>query len=138
MTDTLSLGWSEHDARAKRHRFKALYAVNLIAQSLAALVALFAPAWFAGLLGLDVGAALLPLWAAMVLMASALQLPGWVSPVRRRALVVIFILGRLFMAVVFLAVDGALWPLALFDAAFAVLLALSLQRATIAELQTRP
>ncbi|WP_305985024.1 hypothetical protein [Roseibium sp. MMSF_3544] len=140
MTDTLSLGWSEADARKKRDGYVRLLGINLALQSLIALWVLIYPWFFLSVLGLESDAAgqWARVWAAMVLMASAFQLPGLIDPLTQRLPCVVGVIGRAFMAVVFLCLGGGFIWLALFDGIFAILLFLAFQRAVISELQTRP
>ncbi len=141
MTDSLSIGWtrSEADKALKTHR--RLYGFNLVLQSLIAVVALIWPAALLGLVGLDHPDAVIDwarVWAAMVLMASALQVPGYLDPIHNRIPNVVGVLGRGGMAVLFLSLGGGFLWLAAFDGVFAVALYVTYRRLVIAELQTRP
>ncbi|TYC55766.1 hypothetical protein FMN50_12110 [Rhodobacterales bacterium] len=140
MSDSLSLGWSQSDARRKRDAYRRLLAVNLALQSLLALIVLIYPSGLLSLLALD-GPGALPwarVWAAMVLLASAFQVPALLEPVNQRLPSVIGITGRFGMTILYLCLGGGFLWLALFDGIFAVLLFMLFQRAILGELQTRP
>ncbi len=137
---SLEIGWSQSQARSALESFRRLFALNLVLQSLMALICMLFPATGAKIAGLSPAQAMpfLPIWGGMVLVISALQVFAWLDPIRQRFQVAIAILGRVLMVVVYLCLGAAFWRFALFDAVFAVLLGLFLHRALIAELQTRP
>ena len=139
MTDTLSLGWSQNEARTRIKAFQTVLAVNLVLQSLIALAVILWPA--AGVFATGVPAAatgFAPFWAGMVLFASALQVPFLLDPIRLRTPLLVALLGRLFMVLLYLFHLPDYWRLALFDGVFAIILIILLQRAAIAEMQSRP
>jgi hypothetical protein len=140
MTDSLSIGWTRAKADGRRAVYRRLFGFNLILQSLIAVFVLVNPTVPLDFLGLSGGDAedWIRVWAGMVLLASALQLPGFLEPIFNRLPNVVGILGRLGMAILFLSLGGGFLWLAAFDAVFAVLLFLTYRRAIIAELQTRP
>lgn len=145
MTQTLSLGWTQAEARSRRSSYRRLLAVNLVLTALVALLAIVSPATLAHLLGLPVAfpSAWPRAWGGMVLLAVLLYLPGWFEPVRARWANVVGIAGRGGMALLYLLVAlcgdvrGFLW-LALYDGAFAAALAVSYFRLFRAELMSRP
>lgn len=147
MTQTLSLGWTQAEARTRRANYRRLLAINLILQGLIGLFAIFAPAGLAHLLGLPptFPSGWTRAWGAMVLVASLLYLPGQIEPVRVRWPNVVGILARGAMALMFLvlglcggaALRGFLW-LALLDGGFALALAVSYFRLFRAEIMSRP
>jgi hypothetical protein len=138
--NTLSIGWSQAQAKGALKRFRGLYGFNLILQSLVALVCVFLPGVGAWLTGIEPSAArpLLQIWGAMVIAASALQFVAYRDPIRLRFQVGVAIAIRVWMAVVFIFLGLEFWRFAAFDAVFAVVLAVLFHRALIAELQTRP
>lgn len=145
MTQTLSLGWTQAEARSRRASYRRLLAVNLVLTALVALLAIVSPATLAHLLGLPAAfpSAWPRAWGGMVLLAVLLYLPGWFEPVRARWANVVGIAGRGGMALLYLLVAlcgdvrGFLW-LALYDGAFAAALAVSYFRLFRAELMSRP
>ena len=140
MTDTLSIGWTRAAADAKIATYRRILGLALILQSLIALVFLFWPDWAAGLVGLDplMGTAWPRVWAGMVLMASAFQIPAWRNPVHQRFANLVAVAGRALMVVIYLALGGAFLWFALFDAVFCGLLAWGYHRLVLAELMNRP
>lgn len=138
--NTLSLGWSQAQAKGALTRFQRLYGINLILQSLIGLICLLAPGLGAWIIGIEPSQArpLLQVWGAMVVAASALQGLAWRDPIRLRFQVAIAIGIRVWMAIVFLCLGLEFWRFAAFDAGFALALGILFYRALIAELQTRP
>ncbi|MCL4801736.1 MAG: hypothetical protein KJ025_19245 [Burkholderiales bacterium] len=145
MTQTLSLGWTQAEARSRRSSYRRLLAVNLVLTALVALLAIVSPATLAHLLGLPAAtpSAWPRAWGGMVLLAVLLYLPGWFEPVRARWANVVGIAGRGGMALLYLLVAlcgdvrGFLW-LALYDGGFAAALAVGYFRLFRAELMSRP
>ncbi|WP_299441385.1 hypothetical protein [uncultured Rhodospira sp.] len=141
MTDSLSIGWTRAQADNAYKTHRRLLAVNLVLQSVAAVSVLITPAWLLGILGLTVTAeveAWARVWAMMVLIVSAFQIPGWLNPVYNRLPHVIGVLARAALAILFLILGGGFVWMALFDGGFAVALYVTYRRLVIAELQTRP
>lgn len=147
MTQTLSLGWTQAEARTRRASYRRLLAVSLILQGLIGLYAILAPAGLAHLLGLPPAfpSGWTRAWGAMLLLVTLLSLPGQIEPLRVRWPNIVGILGRAGTAGLFLAlglcggaaVRGFLW-LALLDGAFALALAVSYFRLFRAEIMSRP
>lgn len=137
---SLEIGWSEGQARSTLKRFRRLFAINLILQSLIALACIIAPRFGAKLVGLEPSMALpfLPIWGGMVIVASALQIFAWLDPVNHRFQVAIAMFGRALMVIIYLFLGEAFWRFAAFDGIFALVLSYLFHRALIAELQTRP
>ncbi|MEM9223505.1 MAG: hypothetical protein AAGB11_14045 [Pseudomonadota bacterium] len=139
MTDAFSLGYSENEARSTLRTFKLVFAANLILQSTTALAVLVWPALGEMLTGVSLaGQDFATFWAGMVLFASAIQVPLYLRPIRMRTVLLVALLGRFFMAILFILEGLAFWRLAAFDAIFAIILVFLLQRAAIAHLQSRP
>ena len=137
---SLEIGWTEGQARSTLTRFRRLFAINLILQSLIALACIVAPRFGAKLVGLDPSMALpfLPIWGGMVIVASALQIFACLNPIAHRFQVAIAMAGRMLMVIIYLCLGEAFWRFAAFDGIFALLLSYLFYRALIAELQTRP
>ncbi|MEP1355425.1 MAG: hypothetical protein ABJX32_01140 [Tateyamaria sp.] len=137
---SLEIGLTEAQARSALTRFRRVFAINLILQSLIALACILAPRFGARLVGLDPSEALpfLPIWGGMVIVASALQLFAYLDPITQRFQVAIAMFGRFLMVLIYVCLGPAFWRFAAFDALFAVILSVLFYRALIAELQTRP
>ena len=137
---SLESGWSEAHARSALTRFRRMFALNLILQSLIALICVVVPRFGATIVGLQPADAIpiLPIWGGMVIVASALQVFPYFDPINQRFQVAIAMIGRLLMIVIFLSLGAAFWRFAAFDAVFTLVLSYLFYRALIAELQTRP
>ena len=141
MTDTLSIGWSQAAAAKALKSFRRLYGFNLALQSLIALVALIWPSLLLAVVGLpdpEIAAQWVRVWAMMVIMASVLQVPGYLDPMFNRIPCVVGIVFRGLITVLYILLGGGFLWLALFDGLFAIALYVTYRRAVIAELQTRP
>ncbi|WP_439576731.1 hypothetical protein [Elioraea sp.] len=145
MDQTLSLGWTQAEARSRRTAYQRVLASNLVLQAAIALFAILFPATLSHLVGLPAAypSSWMRAWGAMLLLATLLYLPGYFDPVRVRWPNVIGIVGRAGMALLFLLIAlcaglrGFLW-LALLDGAFAAALVLTYFRLFRAELMSRP
>ncbi|MBR0682633.1 hypothetical protein GXW74_19225 [Roseomonas eburnea] len=144
MDQTLSLGWMQSEAAARRAAFRRVLGVNLVLQGVIGVAAVLAPGWLSALLGL--GGTLQPgwvsAWGGMLLLVAALYLPGYQEPARARWPNLVGILGRFGFALLYvvLALGGApgfLW-LAAFDLGFGVSLAMLYLSLGRAELMSRP
>ena len=138
--ETLSLAWTRTRAAAARAAYRRLLGVNLALQGLIAVAVLAFPETLLDWLGLGGpgAAAWARAWAGLLLVVSALQLPGFLAPILNRFPNVLAILSRGATAALYLCLGGGFLWLALFDAGFAVALYILYRRAIIAELQTRP
>lgn len=145
MDQTLSLGWTQAEARSRKDTYKRVLVVSLIVQAVIALLAILFPGTLSHLLGLPSAtpSGWLRAWGAMLLLVTLLYLPGYIDPVRVRWPNVIGILGRVGTALLFLLLGlgtglrGFLW-LALIDGAFATALVVTYFRLFRAELMSRP
>lgn len=145
MDQTLSLGWTQAEARSRKDTYKHVLLVSLIVQAVIAVLAILFPATLSHLLGLPSAtpSGWLRAWGAMLLLVTLLYVPGYIDPVRVRWPNVIGILGRVGTALLFLllalgaGLRGFLW-LALIDGVFAAALALTYFRLFRAELMSRP
>ena len=141
MTDSLSIGWTRAEAAKALKSHRRLYGINLALQSAVAVIVLIWPSAMLDLVNLpapDAATDWARVWALMVLLASAFQIPGYLDPIYNRLPNVIGIVGRAVMAILYLLLGGGFLWLALFDGAFAVALYVTYRRTVIAELQTRP
>lgn len=145
MDQTLSLGWTQAEARSRKAAYKRVLAANLVLHVAIALFAILFPAALSHLVGLPASypSGWMRAWGGMLLLTTALYLPGYVDPVRERWPNVIGIVGRAGMALLFLLIAlcaglrGFLW-FAVFDGAFAAALVVTYFRLFRAELMSRP
>jgi Na+-driven multidrug efflux pump len=145
MDQTLSLGWTQAEARSRKDTYKRVLAVSLVVQAVIALLAILFPATLSHLLGLPSAtpSGWLRAWGVTLLLVTLLYFPGYTDPVRVRWPNVIGILGRVGTALLFLLLGlgaglrGFLW-LALIDGVFAAALVVTYFRLFRAELMSRP
>ena len=140
MDQTLSLGWMQAQARSRCLTYQRVLALNLILQAVLALFAIISPATLSELIGLPdpIPSGWLRVWAGMLLLVTALYIPGLLDPVRWRWGNVAGIVGRFGMAILYLFLGGPFLWFALFDAAFALLLSFLYFGLFEAELMSRP
>ena len=140
MSDSLSIGWTRAQADGRRRSYKRLLGLNLILQTLIAVMILFWPDFSLGLVGFDSNSIgdWPRIWAGMLLLVNAFQVPGYIEPVYQRWPNVIGVIGRALMVVIYLFLGGAFLIFAAFDGLFGLLLALFYHRLILAELSTRP
>jgi hypothetical protein len=77
-------------------------------------------------------------WGATLILVTALYIPALQDPVRSRFTGVTGILGRFWMATVWLVIGGGLIWFGVFDLFFGILLAVLYYRAFESELMSRP
>jgi hypothetical protein len=142
MDDTLSIGWTQAQARSRRASYRGALRIALVIETAAGLAALAFPAWLISLL--PGGDALVyqnsdwvRAWGLMLLLFVLVQLPGLADPVRNRGANVIGIAGRLLQSAAYILVGGLLW-IGIVEGLFFLLLAFLYYRLAIAELSTRP
>ncbi len=139
MTDELRIGWTRRQATTARDVYRGLLALNLVLQTGLGLLALAMPDTLSSWLGLTTGATgWLRAWGLWQLAAILFYAPGWFDPVHRRWPNLLGIPLRLASAVLFLLLGGGFLWLALFDAGFALVLAVAYWRLLRAELMSRP
>lgn len=144
MDQTLGIGWTRNEAAARLADFRRILGANLALQVVIGVTAIAAPRWLSTQVGLDepVQPGWVCAWGGMLLLVTALYVPGWLQPVRERVLNVAGILGRIGLAVLYLIMGlalakGFLW-FAGFDFVFAVVLTVLFLRLGRAELMARP
>jgi hypothetical protein len=140
MDQTLSLGWMQAQARSRRVTYQRALALSLILYVVLSLFAIISPATLSELIGLPdpIPSGWLRAWAGILLLVAALYIPGLLDPVRWRWGNVVGIVGRFVMAVLYLFLGGPFLLLALFEAAFALLLSVLYLNLFKAELMSRP
>jgi uncharacterized membrane protein len=145
MDQTLSLGWTQAEARSRKDTYRRVLAVSLMVQALIAVLAILFPATLSHLLGLPAAypSGWLRAWGGLLVLVTLLYLPGYIDPVRVRWPNVVGIIGRVGTALLFLilalgaGLRGFLW-LALIDAGFTAALVVTYFRLFRAELMSRP
>jgi hypothetical protein len=140
MDQTLSLGWTQAQARSRSTTYRRVLGLNLLIYMALALVALAVPGALSRAMALPPGtpSAWVAAWGGLLLVLSALYLPGLVKPVELRYANAVGIPARLVLAVVYLCLGrGFLW-LAALEAVFAILLGMLYFKLAIAELMSRP
>jgi hypothetical protein len=140
MDQTLSLGWMQAQARSRRVTYERVLALNLILYVILSLFAIISPATLSELIGLPdpVPSGWFRAWGGLLLLVSALYIPGLLDPVHWRWGNIVGIVGRFVMAILYLFLGGPFLLFALFEAAFALLLAVLYFRLFEAELMSRP
>lgn len=141
---TLSLGWTQGESAARGAAFRRVLGINLVLHVVIGLAAVLAPRWLSALVGL--GETLQPgwvsAWGGMVLLVTALYLPGYREPLRARWSNLVGIAGRVGFALLYVVLalggsPGFLW-LAAFDLGFGAALAMLYFSLARAELMSRP
>jgi|SRR4029453_6260240 hypothetical protein len=140
MTDALNIGWTAAQAQTRRRIFQRILGLNMVLQVLIGLACMLAPDFVSRTLGLPPPApsGWIRGWGATLILVTALYISALQDPVRSRFANIAGILGRLWMATVWLVIGGGLIWLALFDLFFAIVLAAFYYRLFEAELQSRP
>jgi hypothetical protein len=140
MSETLSIGWTEARAAASRALYRRVLGINLILHLMIGLACIFAPYWVADVFGLPgpIPAGWTRGWGATLILVTALYVPGWLAPEKRRAPNVIGILGRVWMGTIWVICGGGFLWFAAFDYAFAVAIGLLYWRLLRDVLMSRP
>jgi hypothetical protein len=141
VSDSLSIGWTRAAADRRRRAFRLLLALDLVVTVIGGALALVAPAWSAGLLGLPSspdGDGWIRLAGALAILVAMLQLPLYVEPTRARVLGLGSMLARLALAVLLALLGGGFVWLAVYPAVMGLLLLFSYRSYGVAELMTRP
>ena len=138
---SLSLQWSKARQADGLRAYRVLLGCNLALQLLVGLAALLLPAWVAG--SSEVLDPLRESWTrgcgAMLLLVTALYVPGWLDPIHQREANIIGILGRIWMGSVWVSWGGGfLLGLAVFDYIWAAILASFYLRLFRAVIMSRP
>lgn len=110
---TLTLGWSEADARSRRDRYRRALRMALVVDAVIGLWGLLAPTSFSSLLGeaaLGAARGWVSAWGALLLAFAVLHIPGLLDPVRHRWPNVVGLASRFFLAFIYLLLwEGFLW-----------------------------
>lgn len=140
MSDGLSIGWSQAQARARRVTYQRVLAFNMLLHLGIGLGCMFVPYFVSATFGLPppVPTGWIRGWGATLILVTALYIPGLQDPVRSRYPNVAGVFGRLWMASVWFAIGGGLFWFGVFDLSFAAILAFLYYRLFRAEVMTRP
>ena len=126
MSDTLTLGFTRARVADSLALYRRVLGLNHVLHLLIGLACLLFPHWVAQLLGLPgpIPPGWTRAWGSMLILVSALYVPGWLDPVRVRGPNLIGLLGRVWMGTVWVFCGGGFLWFAAFDFAFALLLGL--------------
>ncbi len=130
MTEALTVGWTAARAQTRRRTYQRILGFNMVLHVLIGLACMFAPDFVSRTFGLPP-----PVPSGLV---TALYIPGLQDPVRSRFTNITGILGRLWMATVWLVIGGGLIWFGLFDLFFAIVLAVLYYRLFEGEIMSRP
>ena len=121
----LSIGWNEVQVRQMRTTYQTVLGLNMLLHLGIGLACMFIPGMVSSFFGLPqpVPSGWIRGWGATLILVTALYIPGLQDPVRSRAPNIIGILGRIWMASVWFVVGGGLVWFGVFDATFALILA---------------
>ncbi|HLW91071.1 MAG TPA: hypothetical protein VKS78_07205 [Roseiarcus sp.] len=137
MSDALRIDFTRAEAARRRAVYRGILGANLAIIAALGVIALLAPAAFAGLAGATAGP-FIRLWGTFLIIVAALYFPGWLDPLTVRWPNVIGVGARVVLALVYLLLGGGFLWLALFELAFAVALGWAYSRFVRAELMSRP
>jgi len=140
VTDTLTIGWTTTRVTESRALYRRVLGLNLILHVFIGLACLFFPHWVADMVGLPgpIPAGWTQAWGGMLILITALYVPGWLDPLVNRAPNLIGILGRFWMGTVWTFCGGAFLWFAAFDYLFAVIIAVLYLRLLRSSLMARP
>ena len=126
MSETLTIGWSQNRLAGSRRLYRTVLLVNIALYILIGLACLLAPFWISG--ALDLPGPIPSGWTrgfgALLLLLAGFYTVGWINPLTIRGPNLLGILGRFWMAIVWLLVGGGFAWLALFEFLFGLLVAL--------------
>ena len=140
MTDGLSIGWSNARQAGTLKTYKAILGFNLFLHLVVGLACIFIPNWVADVVGLPepVQTGWTRSWGAMLILVTALYIPGLMDPVHKRAPNIIGILGRVWMGTIWVFCGGGFLWFALFDYVWAAIIAVFYVRLFRAVIMSRP
>jgi hypothetical protein len=136
----LSIGWNEVQVRASRSIYQTVLGFNMLLHLGIGLGCMFVPHMVSSFFGLQqpVPSGWIRGWGATLILVTALYIPGLQDPTRSRAPNIIGVLGRIWMATVWFVVGGGFFWFGLFDASFAVILAVLYFRCCSAWIMSHP
>ena len=141
MTDeSLTIGWNEAQVSKTRTAYRLVLGVNLVLHLLIGLFCIVHPTGVAEFFGLPdpIPSGWTRGWGAMLILVTALYVPGWLEPDICRSPNIIGILGRFWMGTIWVFCAGGFLWFAAFDYFFAVVLALLYWRFLRAVLMSCP
>ena len=148
MNQTLSLGWTQAEARSRKLTYQRILRVTLAAEAVIGLAALVAPGWFSSLFAMPTveeipaSTAWARSWGLLLVLFAVFQVPALREPIRHRFGNVVGIVGRILLGLFYLlmgasAATGLLW-LALLEGGLGVALVILYFGLFRAELMSRP
>jgi hypothetical protein len=140
MTDALTIGFTRAEAATALTAYRRLLAFNLVLETAIGLAALIAPIWLARKANLPgpPPSGWVQLWGVMLLITTALYLPGCIEPIQVRWPNVVGIVARFALVLAYARLGQGFWWFALYELIFAVALAWSYRRLLRAQLTSRP
>ena len=138
MTEGLSIAWTQAEATEHRIVYKRVLGANLAIYAVLSIAAIAAPTALSRLVGLPGPTEWLRSWGGLLLLVTLLYLPGFLDPVRSRWSNAVGIVGRFGAAGLYAVLGGGFLWLALGEAAFGILLAVTYFGLFRSELMSRP
>jgi hypothetical protein len=141
MTDeTLTIGWNAAQIDRSKITYRVVLGLNLVLHVLIGLFCIAYPAGISDFIGLPdpIPEGWARAWGAMLILVTALYVPGWLDPDIRRAPNIIGILGRYWMGTIWVLCGGGFLWFAAFDYFFGFALALLYWRFFRSTLMSRP
>lgn len=140
MTDTLTLGWTQAQTIASLTLYRRILGFNLILHLLIGFACIFLPYWISDIVGLPspIPSGWVRSWGAMLILVTALYIPGLLDPMHHRAPNVVGVLGRLWMSIIWTFCGGSFLWFALFDFVFFLILGSLYLRFLLKTLMSRP
>jgi hypothetical protein len=140
VADGLSASGAWAWARARESTYRKVLGFSMLFQLVIAGGCLLAPNALAHMLGLPppLPTGWMRGWGAMLLLVTALYLPGLQNPLYSRYPNIVGVLGRVWTAIVWLFIGGGFFWLGALDVLFAAALAWQFYRCCVAEIMSRP
>ncbi|MGH6909582.1 MAG: hypothetical protein ACREE0_20620 [Phenylobacterium sp.] len=140
MTDGLSIGWSTARQGEALQAYKRVLGFNMFLHLLVGLACIFLPEFVSRTVGLPgpIPTGWTRGWGATLMLVTALYVPGLLDPVNKRAPNIIGILGRVWMGTIWVVCGGGFLWFALFDYAWAIIIAVFYVRLFRGVIMTRP
>jgi hypothetical protein len=141
MTDaTLTIGWNAAQTARALRTYRLVLGFNMFCHLAIGLACIFAPFWVSRMAGLPepIPTGWVRGWGATLLLVTTLYIPGLIDPMITRAPNLIGILGRYWMALIWIFCGGGFLWFALFDGFFGTVIALLYRKLLTVRLMTHP
>src|SRR5271167_574737 len=140
MSDALTIGWSQDQARARKSTYQKVLGFNMALHLGIGVLCMLAPYFVSDTVGLPppVPTGWIRGWGATLILVTALYVPGLQDPLRSRYPNIMGMIGRVWMATVWFFIGGGFVWFGVFDLFFAIILAWLFYRFCTAELMSRP